>query len=81
MKRKDILEKLRSQQYIAILNSNEYKKLLTDIAKRIVLSAKLSANEATIENYFDFELFAFFRDVFEPLGYEYRPEKEAPIST
>ncbi len=81
MKREDVLEKLRNKQYIAILNSDEYKFLLTSIAQRITLQAKRAVNEATIENYFDCELFAFFKDVFEPLGYEYHPEKESQIST
>lgn len=72
---------LKQKQYIAIINSSEYKSLLKDMCSRISIKAKTAPNEATIESYFDCEFFAFFRDVFQPLGFEYNPTKEASIST
>lgn len=72
---------LKQKQYIAIVNSKEYKSLLKNMCRRIANKAKTAPNEATIESYFDCELFAFFRDVFEPLGFEYNPVKEASVST
>lgn len=75
------IKSLKLKQYIAIINSKEYKFLLCDMCERIINKSKVSSNEATIENYFECELFAFFRDVFEPLGFEYAPTKEASIST
>lgn len=55
--------------------------LLNDLCKRIIAKSQLAPNEATVENYFDCELFAFFREVFLPLGFEYSPIKEASLST
>ena len=78
---KDYLGLLKNKQYTAIINSKEYRSLLKDMCRRISSKAKVAPNEATIENYFDCELFAFFRDVFEPLGFIYSPVKEAAIST
>lgn len=77
----NLTNSLKQKQYLTIINSNEYKKLLTEMCKRIVNKSKTAANEATIENYFDCELFAFFKEIFEPLGFSYEPEKESPIST
>ena len=77
----EYIDILKQKQYIAIVNSKEYKTLLKDMCSRISSKAKTAPNEATIENYFDCELFAFFRDVFEPLGFKYNPIKEASIST
>ena len=51
------------------------------MCKKIVTKSKSAPNEATIESYFDCELFSFFRSVFEPLGFEYNPVKEAAVST
>lgn len=78
---KQYMNVLKQKQYIAIVNSKEYKALLKDMCRRISNKAKTAPNEATIESYFDCELFAFFRDVFEPLGFEYNPVKEAAVST
>ncbi len=76
-----IYKTLKDKQYNAIINSTEYKTLLTEISKRITTKSIQAPNEATIENYFDCELFAFFRNVFSPLGFEYNPQKEASIAT
>ena len=76
-----IYKTLKDKQYNAIINSVEYKTLLTEISKRIITKSIQAPNEATIENYFDCELFAFFRNVFSPLGFEYNPQKEASIAT
>ena len=78
---KTIIKSLKQKQYMAIVKSQEYKTLLVDMCRRISQKAKIAPNEATIESYFDCELFTFFRDVFEPLGFEYNPTKEAAIST
>ena len=78
---KQYIDVLKQKQYIAIVNSKEYKSLLKDMCRRIANKAKTAPNEATIESYFDCELFAFFRDIFEPLGFEYNPIKEASVST
>lgn len=80
-KNKEYIDVLKRKQYIAIVNSEEYKTLLKEMCRRIWNKAKTAPNEATIESYFDCELFAFFRDVFEPLGFEYNPTKEAAVST
>jgi hypothetical protein len=77
----ELLKKLNEKQYLAIIKSPEYKQLLTQMCQRIVSVAASAPNEATIENYFDCELFAFFRDVFEPLGFTYNPIKEMAIAT
>lgn len=78
---KTLIKSLKQKQYTAIVKSQEYKQLLTEMSRRISRKARIAPNEATIENYFDCELFAFFRDVFEPLGFEYNPTKEASVST
>ncbi|MEE1126403.1 MAG: N-6 DNA methylase [Acutalibacteraceae bacterium] len=78
---KQYIDILKQKQYIAIVNSKEYKALLKDMSQRISNKAKTAPNEATIESYFDCELFAFFRDIFKPLGFEYNPVKEASVST
>lgn len=75
------IEALKKKQYTAIIKSEEYKNLLRHMSRRIVAHSKSAPNEATIENYFDCELFVFFRELFEPLGFEYNPVKEAAIST
>lgn len=80
-KSKEYIDILKQKQYTAIVNSKEYKFLLKEMCRRISKKAKIAPNEATIESYFDCELFAFFRDVFEPLGFEYNPTKEASVST
>lgn len=75
------LKNLREMQYSAIIHSSDYKAILREMSDCIVKKAKTAPNEATIENYFDCELFAFFRELFEPLGFEYNPIKEASVST
>lgn len=78
---KNPLNVLKEKQYSAIIHSREYRQLLSEMCKRIVNKSKIAPNEATIENYFDCELFAFFRSIFEPLGFSYNPVKEAAIET
>lgn len=75
------MDSLKEKQYLAILKSNEYKALLSDMCERIAVKSKTAPNEAVIESYFDCELFSLFRQVFAPLGFEYNPTKEAAIST
>ena len=70
------INSLKQKQYATIVHSTEYKNLLSDMCSRIISKAKIAPNEATIENYFDCELFSFFREVFSPLGFEYQPVKE-----
>ena len=77
----EYIEALKKKQYIAIIHSKEYKNLLKDMSRRISDKAQRAPNEATIENYFDCELFALFRTLFEPLGFEYAPVKECAVST
>lgn len=55
--------------YIAIIKSDEYKNKLKKMAQDIKNASKVAPNEATIESRFDCELFAFFKDMFEPLGF------------
>ena len=76
-----LVNELKKKQYSAIVHSDEYKTLLNEMCKKIVTKSKSAPNEATIESYFDCELFSFFRSVFEPLGFEYNPVKEAAVST
>ena len=75
------LKAIKQKQLTAIIHSHEYKEYLTGMCRRIINKAKAAPNEATIESYFDCELFAFFREVFVPLGFEYDPIKEASVST
>ena len=79
--RRVALSSLKDAQYTAIINSQDYKRLLSNMSIRIREKARRAPNEATIESYFDSELFAFFRDVFAPLGFEYAPQKEAAVET
>lgn len=72
---------LKEKQYISIIKSKEYKILLNKMCHRISNKAKTALNEATIESYFECELFAFFRNIFEPLGFEYNPQKEVGVET
>ena len=76
-----IIDNLKKQQYNAIIHSKEYKTLLNEMSRRIIANSSAAPNEATVESYFDCELFAFFREVFSPLGFEYNPTKEASIAT
>ena len=46
------------------------------MAQDIKNASKVVPNEATIESRFDGESFAFFKDMFEPLGFIYNPIKE-----
>ena len=75
------LQKLRKQQYLHIIKSCKYKNELDEMAKRIVNLSKGAPNEATIESNFDCELFAFFRNTFGELGFEYNPIKEKSLNT
>ena len=76
-----LLKNLNQEQYIAIIKSPNYKQLLAEMCQRISDAAKAAPNEATIESYFDSELFAFFRSKFEPIGFSYNPIKEKAIAT
>ena len=76
-----LLKSLNKKQYIAIIKSQEYKQLLTQMSKRIIQYSKTAPNEATIESFFDSELFMIFRNIFEPIGFTYNPIKEKAIST
>lgn len=67
--------------YIAIIKSDEYKNKLKKMAQDIKNASKVAPNEATIESRFDCELFSFFKDMFEPLGFIYNPIKEKSINT
>lgn len=75
------IENLRKLQYQAIIHSRDYMRLLKSMCRRISQKAITASNEATVESYFDCELFAFFREVFSPLGFEYNPTKEVVIAT
>lgn len=68
-------------KYQEILNSTDYKLALSEMAKRIVNKSKKAPNEATIESYFDSELFSFFREKFSLYGFEYNPIKEKKVVT
>ena len=63
-------------KYIDIVNSSDYKFELANMAKRIVAKSNIAPNEATVESYFESELFSFFREKFSILGFEYNPIKE-----
>lgn len=67
--------------YVSIVKSKEYQQRLVGMANSIKNSSKIAPNEATIESRFDCELFAFFKDIFEPLGFIYNPIKEQAINT
>ena len=67
--------------YVAIVKSKEYQQRLVEMANSIKNSSKIAPNEATIESRFDCELFAFFKEIFEPLGFIYNPIKEQAINT
>jgi len=69
------------QRYQEILNSSDYKSELSKMAIRIITKSRNAPNEATIEGYFDSELFAFFREKFSLLGFEYSPVKEKSVAT
>lgn len=66
----------KQQRYNEILNSSDYKISLSAMSNRISLFSKTAPNEATIESYFERELFAFFREKFGLLGFDYNPIKE-----
>jgi len=78
---RQLLGNLNKKQYLAIVKSQEYKQLLTQMCQSIKRLAKTAPNEATIEGHFDSELFTFFRNVFEPIGFTYNPTKEKAITT
>ena len=65
-----------NQRYLEIINSTDYKNALLSMAERIKRSSLLAPNEATVESYFERELFSFFRERFGLLGFEYNPVKE-----
>lgn len=67
--------------YISIIKSDEYKTKLRKMAEDIKNASKIAPNEATIESRFDCELFAFFKEMFEPFGFIYNPTKEKAINT
>ncbi len=47
-KNNEYIDILKQKQYIAIINSSEYKSLLKDMCSRISNKAKIAPNEATI---------------------------------
>lgn len=53
--------------YVSIVKSKEYRQRLVEMANSIKNLSKTAPNEATIESRFDCELFAFFKEIFEPL--------------
>lgn len=67
-------------EYSAVIKSEEYMAELAAMDKRIKKEAISTPNEATIEGRFDNELFAFFKEYFEPLGFEYKPVKDKAIA-
>ena len=71
----------KTHKYKEVLNSTDYKLALSEMAKRIVNKSRKAPNEATIESYFDSELFSFFREKFGLYGFEYNPIKEKTIVT
>lgn len=64
------------QRYLEILKSYDYKVALSAMAKRVSDCSKMAPNEATVESLFERELFAFFREKFGLLGFDYNPIKE-----
>lgn len=75
------LQTFDKKEYIKTINSDKYKNELENMSIRIKNNSKTAPNEATIESYFDCELFAFFKDNFGKLGFEYKPVKEKAIAT
>ena len=73
------MEAKNRHKYQEILNATDYKLALSAMAKRIVEKSKNAPNEATIESYFDSELFSFFRENFGLYGFEYNPIKEKTV--
>ncbi len=78
---KKVIQENKMKQYFSIINSVEYREQLSEMAQRIVKLSETAPNEATIESNFDCELFAFFRDKFNSLGFEYNPIKEKTVKT
>ena len=78
---KKVIQENKMKQYFSIINSAEYREQLSEMAQRIVKLSETAPNEATIESNFDCELFAFFRDKFNSLGFEYNPIKEKAVKT
>ena len=76
-----LLINLNKKQYDLLLKSEYYKQELTEMCGRIEKEAKTAPNEATIEGFFECELFTFFRNNIEPLGFRYNPIKEKSIAT
>ncbi len=69
----------KKNNYQNILNSFDYKNALPGMAKRIVSQSMVAPNEATVESYFERELFAFFREKFSIVGFDYNPIKEKNV--
>lgn len=63
-------------RYIDILNSTDYKTAVASMSERIKNKSQIAPNEATVESYFEQELFAFFKEKFGILGFDYSPIKE-----
>ena len=75
------IKNFNKKEYQRIINSDEYYRELKLMSERIKNNSKTAPNEATIESYFDCELFAFFKNTFSELGIEYKPIKEKSLST
>ena len=75
------MKKSKLDEFIKIVKSDEYVNELDKMAESIRDASAKAPNEATIESRFDCELFAFFKNHFEPLGFEYNPTKEKVLNT
>ena len=75
------MKKSKLDEFIKIVKSDEYVNELDKMAESIRDASAKAPNEATIESRFDCELFAFFKNHFEPLGFEYNPTKEKALNT
>ncbi len=71
----------RKSRYLKIIKDPEYGRSLEEMAQRIVRNSRVAPNEASVESYFDCELFHFFRTQFGELGFEYNPTKEKSYQT
>ena len=74
------MEVSNRHKYQDLLNSIDYKQALSAMANRIVSKSKVAPNEATIESYFDSELFCFFKEKLGLYGFDYNPIKEKKIA-
>ena len=64
------------ERFQNIINSTDYKIAIASMSDRISNKSQVAPNEATVESYFEQELFSFFREKFGTLGFDYNPIKE-----